>query len=73
MSNGAAGSARMVKMLNDLVAVVRNRPLTGGHFLLDLYSPRQAQATRAKGSSLPPARRLRSSGSSIKLSDAERA
>ena len=46
MSNGAAGSARMVKMLNDLVAVVRNRPLTGGHFLLDLYSPRQAQATR---------------------------
>ncbi|MEJ2006837.1 MAG: dihydroorotate dehydrogenase electron transfer subunit [Acidobacteriota bacterium] len=33
-------------MQNDIVAVVENRPLTGGHFLLDLYSPRQAQATR---------------------------
>jgi len=36
----------MGKMQNDIVAVVENRPLTGGHFLLDLYSPRQAQATR---------------------------
>jgi len=36
----------MVKMQNEIVAVVQNRPLTGGHFLLDLYSPRQAQATR---------------------------
>ncbi len=36
----------MGKMHNDIVAVVENRPLTGGHFLLDLYSPRQAQATR---------------------------
>jgi dihydroorotate dehydrogenase electron transfer subunit len=36
----------MGKMQNDIVDVVENRPLTGGHFLLDLYSPRQAQATR---------------------------
>ena len=36
----------MVKMQNDIVAVIENRPLTGGHFLLDLYAPRQAQATR---------------------------
>ena len=33
-------------MYDDLVAVTENRPLTGGHFLLSLYSPRQAQATR---------------------------
>jgi dihydroorotate dehydrogenase electron transfer subunit len=33
-------------MYDDTVAVVENRPLTGGHFLLSLYSPRQAQATR---------------------------
>ena len=45
-SNDAAASARMGKMQNDIVAVVENRPLTGGHFLLDLYSPLQAQATR---------------------------
>jgi dihydroorotate dehydrogenase electron transfer subunit len=36
----------MGKMQNDVVAVVRNRPLTGGHFLLDLHAPRQAEATR---------------------------
>jgi dihydroorotate dehydrogenase electron transfer subunit len=36
----------MGKMQNDIVDVVRNRPLTGGHFLLDLYAPQQAQATR---------------------------
>ena len=35
-----------MKMLNDIVAVIENRPLTGGHFLLDLHAPRQAQATR---------------------------
>jgi dihydroorotate dehydrogenase electron transfer subunit len=45
-SNGMAASARMGKMHNEIVAVVANRPLTGGHFLLDLYSPRQAEATR---------------------------
>ena len=33
-------------MFNDTVAVVENRPLTGGHFLLSVHSPRQAQATR---------------------------
>ncbi|HZT68451.1 MAG TPA: dihydroorotate dehydrogenase electron transfer subunit [Terriglobia bacterium] len=33
-------------MQNDIVAVVENRPLGGGHFLLDLYSPAQARATR---------------------------
>jgi len=33
-------------MYDDLVAVVKNQPLAGGHFLLDLDSPRQAQATR---------------------------
>jgi dihydroorotate dehydrogenase electron transfer subunit len=33
-------------MYDETVAVVENRPLTGGHFLLSLYSPRQAQATR---------------------------
>jgi dihydroorotate dehydrogenase electron transfer subunit len=42
----ATASARMGKMQNDIVAVVRNQPLTGGHFLLDLHAPRQAQATR---------------------------
>jgi len=33
-------------MYDDTVAVVENRPLTGGHFLLSVHSPRQAQATR---------------------------
>ncbi|MCL5005441.1 MAG: dihydroorotate dehydrogenase electron transfer subunit [Acidobacteria bacterium] len=33
-------------MYDDIVAVVKNEPLTGGHFLLNLHSPRQAQATR---------------------------
>jgi dihydroorotate dehydrogenase electron transfer subunit len=39
-------SAKMTKMFDDTVAVVENRPLTGGHFLLSLHSPRQARATR---------------------------
>jgi len=34
-------------MIDDVVPVVENRPLTGGHFLLSVQSPRQAQATRA--------------------------
>src|SRR5437870_3889734 len=33
-------------MYDDVVAVVENRPLAGGHFLLSVHSPRQAQATR---------------------------
>jgi dihydroorotate dehydrogenase electron transfer subunit len=33
-------------MYDDTVAVVENQPLTGGHFLLSLHSPRQARATR---------------------------
>jgi dihydroorotate dehydrogenase electron transfer subunit len=33
-------------MYDDVVAVTANEPLTGGHFLLSLYSPRQAQAAR---------------------------
>jgi dihydroorotate dehydrogenase electron transfer subunit len=33
-------------MYDDTVAVLENRPLTGGHFLLSLHSPRQAKATR---------------------------
>jgi len=33
-------------MYDETVAVVENRPLTGGHFVLSLYSPRQAQAAR---------------------------
>jgi dihydroorotate dehydrogenase electron transfer subunit len=33
-------------MYDEIVAVTENRPLTGGHFLLSLYSPRQAQAAR---------------------------
>ena len=33
-------------MYDKLVAVTENRPLTGGHFLLSLDSPTQAQATR---------------------------
>lgn len=45
-SNVTVASAKMGKMHDEIVAVVENRPLTGGHFLLDLYSPRQAQATR---------------------------
>jgi len=36
----------MKKMYDDTVAVVENRPLTGGHFLLSLHSPRQARVTR---------------------------
>jgi dihydroorotate dehydrogenase electron transfer subunit len=31
---------------DEIVPVLENRPLTGGHFLLSLHSPRQAQATR---------------------------
>jgi dihydroorotate dehydrogenase electron transfer subunit len=33
-------------MYDDIVAVTENQPLTGGHFLLSLHSPRQAQAAR---------------------------
>ena len=33
-------------MYDETVTVVENRPLTGGHFLLTLHSPRQARATR---------------------------
>src|SRR5712692_7421090 len=33
-------------MFSETVTVVENRPLTGGHFLLSVHSPRQAQATR---------------------------
>ncbi len=33
-------------MYDEIVAVTENRPLTGGHFLLSVRSPRQAQATR---------------------------
>lgn len=33
-------------MSDEIVVVTENRPLTGGHFLLSLYSPRQARATR---------------------------
>ena len=36
----------MNTMYDDTVAVVENRPLTGGHFLLSLDAPRQARATR---------------------------
>ncbi len=33
-------------MYDENVAVVENRPLSGGHFLLGLHAPRQARATR---------------------------
>src|SRR2546426_9769501 len=33
-------------MYDETVTVVENRPLTGGHFLLSVHSPRQARATR---------------------------
>jgi dihydroorotate dehydrogenase electron transfer subunit len=33
-------------MYDEVVTVVENRPLTGGHFLLSVHSPRQARATR---------------------------
>jgi len=33
-------------MYDDVVTVVENRPLTGGHYLLSVHSPRQAKATR---------------------------
>ncbi len=36
----------MRQMFDEIVAVTENRPLTGGHFLLSLDSPRQARATR---------------------------
>jgi dihydroorotate dehydrogenase electron transfer subunit len=39
-------SDKMNRMYDDIVAVVKNQQLAGGHFLLNLYSPRQAQATR---------------------------
>ncbi|MGH9430688.1 MAG: dihydroorotate dehydrogenase electron transfer subunit [Terriglobia bacterium] len=34
-------------MLDTIAAVVENKPLTGGHFLISLHAPEQAQATRA--------------------------
>jgi dihydroorotate dehydrogenase electron transfer subunit len=36
----------MSEMYDQIATVVENRPLTGGHFLLSLHSPRQARATR---------------------------
>jgi dihydroorotate dehydrogenase electron transfer subunit len=36
----------MGTMYDATVPVFENQPLTGGHFLLSLYSPRQAEATR---------------------------
>jgi dihydroorotate dehydrogenase electron transfer subunit len=36
----------MAMMYDTTVAVLENRPLTGGHFLLSLHAPRQAQAAR---------------------------
>lgn len=36
----------MFEMYDEIVAVTENRSLTGGHFLLSLASPRQAQAAR---------------------------
>ncbi len=44
--NWRATSVNMLRMYDDVVAVTENRPLTGGHFLLSLDTPRQAQATR---------------------------
>jgi dihydroorotate dehydrogenase electron transfer subunit len=34
-------------MFDEVVQVIENRPLTGGHFLLSLHAARQAAATRA--------------------------
>lgn len=45
-SSQNGSSANIELMYDETVAVVENRPLTGGHFLLSLHSPRQAQATR---------------------------
>jgi dihydroorotate dehydrogenase electron transfer subunit len=39
-------SANILGMRDEIVAVAENQTLTGGHFLLSLHSPRQAQATR---------------------------
>jgi dihydroorotate dehydrogenase electron transfer subunit len=44
---GRRRSVNMMAMYDAIVPVVENRPLTGGHFLVSVYSPRQAQATRA--------------------------
>ncbi len=33
-------------MHDDIVAILENRPLTGGHYLLSLDAPRQASAMR---------------------------
>jgi len=33
-------------MHDDMVAILENRPLTGGHYLLSLDAPRQASAVR---------------------------
>ncbi|MBZ5672498.1 MAG: dihydroorotate dehydrogenase electron transfer subunit [Acidobacteriia bacterium] len=42
----ARSSVSIVAMYDDMVAVIENRPLTGGHFLLSLDAPRQAPAVR---------------------------
>jgi dihydroorotate dehydrogenase electron transfer subunit len=34
-------------MLDTIAAVVENKPLTGGHFLISLHAPQQARVTRA--------------------------
>jgi len=39
-------SANITEMYDEIVAVMENRPLTGGHFLLSVHSPRQAPVTR---------------------------
>lgn len=44
--NGWRASANILEMYDDIVAVTENQPLSGGHFLLSLHSPRQARATR---------------------------
>jgi dihydroorotate dehydrogenase electron transfer subunit len=45
-STESAGFANMTEMYDEVVPVIENRPLTGGHFLLSLHSSRQASATR---------------------------
>ena len=42
----AGSSASIGAMYDDMVAVIENRALTGGHFLLSLDAPRQAAAVR---------------------------
>ena len=47
LDSAGLNPAIITMMYDEIVAVVQNRPLTGGHFVLSVRSPRQARAARA--------------------------